>query len=658
MIQINSLSPFKRMCVTVGNLPSSFMESMTYYEALCWLYNWLDKTVIPAINTEGEAITELQNAFTTLENYVNNYFDNLDVQEEINNKLDEMAEAGELTDIIAQYLGLAGMITFNTVAEMKLAENLVNGSKCETLGFYNYNDGGNALYKVRNVTNEDTIDEMTLFALNDPSLVAELIADDSINIKQIGAHGDNSSNDTSFIEKALNTYHNIYIPYGTYLINSAISINNKNDIYIHGDNSVIKINGLFKGLTFDGCNNINIKDLTFTSPLQYEETPSTLDRDIIIIMKSCNDINFNNNNVIEGAMGIIFDSCEDIIFKNNIIHDFKGWGCYFGYELSKIYKALISNNISYNSTYDGIKLTGYIRDIIIENNTCYNNTRDGIDYAGHTAKNVILTNNNCYNNTLQGIDFKQLERDIYPYDNTFDKEFESIKINNNLITNNNLHGINLQLYYNDTNINDVEISNNNIVMQSTENNFSSGGIRIAPCNLSDRNCLIIHDNFVNAKDKNLTCLRLSNTTNVTIENNKLINGQTASIYIDYNAVLSDYNTGVSDLYILNNTLTTGTNVNSQNITFSNVTTPTNIVINNNKMKNPKDSAYNITSIAFGTGFSFNGNSYIDSYDTIPTGRSFKNMIYYASDPITAGCMGWIADSTSSAPTYKVYIPIE
>ena len=148
MIQINKLPPFKRMCVTIGNLPTSFMESMSYYEALEWLYKYLADTIIPTVNNTGEAVTELQNAFTLLQAYVDNYFDNLDVQEEINNKLDAMAESGELTDIIAQYLGLAGLLTFNTVADMKLAENLANGSTVKTFGFHSINDGGAAYYKV------------------------------------------------------------------------------------------------------------------------------------------------------------------------------------------------------------------------------------------------------------------------------------------------------------------------------------------------------------------------------------------------------------------------------------------------------------------------------------------------------------------------------
>ena len=185
MINTINLPPFKRMCVTIGNLPSSFMESMSYYEALCWLWNYLDKTVIPAINTEGEAITELQTAFTTLKSYVDNYFDNLDIQTEIDNKLDEMAESGELADIIAQYLDVAAVLGFDTIADMSDAENLANGSICRCLGQNSYNDGKGAFYKVRQVTVDDTVDGFNIVALDvSDILIAERLFDLNIQTLQ------------------------------------------------------------------------------------------------------------------------------------------------------------------------------------------------------------------------------------------------------------------------------------------------------------------------------------------------------------------------------------------------------------------------------------------------------------------------------------------
>ena len=101
---IEKLTPFTKMIMTIGTLPSSFYASMSYYESMVWLYEYLKNEVIPTVNNNAEAVEELQTAFTTLETFISEYFDNLDVQEEINKKLDEMAEDGSLTNLIKAYV--------------------------------------------------------------------------------------------------------------------------------------------------------------------------------------------------------------------------------------------------------------------------------------------------------------------------------------------------------------------------------------------------------------------------------------------------------------------------------------------------------------------------------------------------------------------------
>lgn len=54
----------------------------------------------------------LQDAVDALHDYVNNYFDNLDVQNEINNKLDSMYESGELADLISTYYSPSNKLLF------------------------------------------------------------------------------------------------------------------------------------------------------------------------------------------------------------------------------------------------------------------------------------------------------------------------------------------------------------------------------------------------------------------------------------------------------------------------------------------------------------------------------------------------------------------
>ena len=77
--EVKFLSPFKRMCITIGNLPTAYIESMSYYEGLTFLVNYLANNVIPAVNTNSEAVKELQEKYIELKNYVDNYFENLDV---------------------------------------------------------------------------------------------------------------------------------------------------------------------------------------------------------------------------------------------------------------------------------------------------------------------------------------------------------------------------------------------------------------------------------------------------------------------------------------------------------------------------------------------------------------------------------------------------
>lgn len=222
-------------------LPLAFDESMSYYECLCALLEYINTKVVPALDNNAEGLGELQEFYLELQNYVNNYFENLDVQEEINNKLDQMAESGQLTDIIAQYLGLAGMIAYDTLADMKEAENLVNGSKCRTLGYYSVNDGGGAYYKIRQVTNDDVVDDMFIIEVNDNNLVGELITD-NLNIKQLGSNGI-VTNDTKALKGFANSsVKTLIIPNGSYLLNDIVDLEDKE--LIGNGNPTITINGI------------------------------------------------------------------------------------------------------------------------------------------------------------------------------------------------------------------------------------------------------------------------------------------------------------------------------------------------------------------------------------------------------------------------------
>ena len=157
---VKYIRPLTNLLMTIGELPTSYLMSLTYEEQLLWFYNFLNQQIIPTINTSSQAVQELQNLFVKLQTYVNDYFDNLDVQEEINNKLDDMTEDGTLQEIIADYLNSRAIFGYSNVEEMKQATNLKIGSYAKTMGFYEANDNGSALYKI--IENDEETFNMTI----------------------------------------------------------------------------------------------------------------------------------------------------------------------------------------------------------------------------------------------------------------------------------------------------------------------------------------------------------------------------------------------------------------------------------------------------------------------------------------------------------------
>lgn len=98
----NPVPPFVSYCATL--IPTVFDNSLSYYEALSALAKWLQDNVVDVINNNATVTEEYAKLVEELQSYVENYFENLDVQEEINNKLDEMTADGTLEEIIGHYI--------------------------------------------------------------------------------------------------------------------------------------------------------------------------------------------------------------------------------------------------------------------------------------------------------------------------------------------------------------------------------------------------------------------------------------------------------------------------------------------------------------------------------------------------------------------------
>lgn len=227
--------PFVRFVASA--VPMVFDNSLSYYEALCALWKWLQDDVINVINNNAtvtehyiEMDEETRQLFIELKSYVDNYFDNLDVQEEINNKLDDMTEAGTLQEIITAYIQSNVAWTFDTVADMKAAANLIAGSYAQTLGFHTINDGGGATYLI---SDSGTANGMDVIAVG--SLYANLVQENTITPEKCGATGDGTTNDSSAFLRACTICKNV-ICKNSYVI-SDITI--PNGTFISGKGTLI-----------------------------------------------------------------------------------------------------------------------------------------------------------------------------------------------------------------------------------------------------------------------------------------------------------------------------------------------------------------------------------------------------------------------------------
>ena len=241
--------------------------------------------------------TLINNQVQSLEDFMNNYFDNLDVQEEINNKLDDMVESGTLQEIVADYLNSKALFGYDNVASMKLATNLINGSYAKTLGYYSVNDGGGSTYKIRELEENETADEMFVISISG-NLVAELIINDKLIVNSCGVYGDNTHDDYAKLNTLLGKakLKNLKVTFNSssiYLISEPLNVAN---LDIDFNNATIKVYG---NTTIDNVINVNSTDYyTTIKNLNIDATNANVGFDLIQARKcyieNLNIINISN----------------------------------------------------------------------------------------------------------------------------------------------------------------------------------------------------------------------------------------------------------------------------------------------------------------------------------------------------------------------------
>ena len=133
-----TLQPFRYWCQKV--LPLVYDDSLSYYELLCKVVDYLNKTMEDVETLHGD-VTNIHKAYVELQSYVNNYFSTLDVQKEINKKLDGMASDGSLSILLKAIIGNNSLPTFvNSTSDMT---NTLLVYVLKSNGHIYYYDSGN-----------------------------------------------------------------------------------------------------------------------------------------------------------------------------------------------------------------------------------------------------------------------------------------------------------------------------------------------------------------------------------------------------------------------------------------------------------------------------------------------------------------------------------
>ena len=384
MAKVLTKIPKFRRCV-LQNFPfiEQDFDALTDYQLLCKVVEYLNK-VITSQNEVIDVAESLTAAFNELQSFVANYFDNLDVQEEINNKLDAMAEAGTLQEIITAYIQSNVAWCFDTVADMKAATNLVAGSYARTLGFHTINDGGGATYYI---TDTGTADEMQFIAIG--SLYANLVIPAVLTPEMLGAYGDGIKNDTNSILRAVAL--SDVKGNKKYKVTSEINLNGHN-LDIHEFTGEVTIsNGSEAGKPVK----VNI-DLADTLILQ----------------------NFKNSQFYLGKVTSLNITATDSsnAFAYNTIH---------GGQVSNLYiygnttTAWVNENIFYNLRVSSV--------LSIVGNGYPHNHNKFYDCVCEDATNITLTHTYCNYFSFRGETYPTItvNDDNFTYGNVFDNDWYS-----------------------------------------------------------------------------------------------------------------------------------------------------------------------------------------------------------------------------------------
>lgn len=132
------ISNFRRFPKSIGELPTSYRESISYEEQIIWLCNFIEKEILPSIEISQETVEELKSAFDSLQKEVEKTFSDFEL--DINQvKVYSDVQNELLKDLIENQIRLLNL-RFDNIPDTLLVWNPTNGTQD------NLNDTLNDIY--------------------------------------------------------------------------------------------------------------------------------------------------------------------------------------------------------------------------------------------------------------------------------------------------------------------------------------------------------------------------------------------------------------------------------------------------------------------------------------------------------------------------------
>ena len=254
---------------------------------------------------------------------------------------------------------------------------------------------------------------------------------DVINVKDFGATGNGTTDDTSAIQAAINSGSLIFFPSGTYLV-STINVGSNKKLQGSGNSSIISFsNASSVGINISNANFVDLSDLAFQdgssrtedSVLVYNSSNVTFfkcnwlqqgNQYISLHIKSCNNVLIQDCTAFSsGIVGyaILIDGSS--YASNNITLDnFNSYGYYNGVQTRWVNNLRVANSYFTNAgatgfsispsssrVIYGLTITENTNSVVFVNTNFVNNIGSGLEIVNNgNVKNVSISNTSSISN--------------------------------------------------------------------------------------------------------------------------------------------------------------------------------------------------------------------------------------------------------------------